>query len=395
MSLFAARTSHLRTRNGHDHHRVTYVELFYDLVFVFAVTQLSHGLLAHLTPVGALQTAILMIAVWWAWIDTAWITNWLDPEKLAVRLFLFLLMLGGLVLSATIPKAFEGRAVVFVAAYVAMQAARDLFMLWALRSHDHGNFLNFVRIGLWHAVDAVFWIAGCFVDGNERMTLWAMAVGIETLGPMCGFFVPGFGRSTTSDWAVEGGHMAERCGLFIIIALGESVLITGATFADLTWTSDVVAALVVSFAGSVALWTVYFNIGAERASKQIASSADPGRLARSGYTYIHIIIIAGVIVTAVGDELVLHHPGGHTELGTVAVVLGGPALYLIGNSLFKRLSAPYFPLSHHAGIVMLFLLLFIFPFVSPLTLSACSTVILIVVAVWEWLSLRSREDTAS
>ncbi len=392
MSLFAARTSLLRVREGHGHHRVTFVELFYDLVFVFAVTQLSHGLLGHLTPLGVLQTTILMIAVWWAWIDAAWVTNWLDPDKPAVRLYLFALMLGGLVLSVSIPKAFEDRAVVFAVTYVTMQAGRNLFMLWALRRQDHGNFLNFVRIGLWHVADAVFWIAGCFVDGAERVAVWSVAAGIETLGPLCGFRVPGFGRSTTADWTVEGGHMAERCGLFIIIALGESVLITGATFADLAWTPDVIAAFVVSFAGSVALWMVYFNIGSERASQQIASSADPGRLARSGYTYIHIIIVAGIIVTAVGDELVLHHPLGHADTKTVAVVLGGPALYLIGNALFKRLSAPNFPLSHHAGIVMLFLLLFIFPFVSPLVLSAGSTLVLIIVAVWEWLSLRQRGD---
>jgi low temperature requirement protein LtrA len=348
--------------------------------------------LGHLTPLGVLQTTILMIAVWWAWIDAAWITNWLDPDKPAVRLYLFALMLGGLVLSVSIPKAFEERAVVFAITYVAMQACRNLFMLWALKAQDRGNFVNFVRIGLWHLLDAVFWIAGCFVDGAERVALWSVAVGIESVGPMCGFFVPGLGRSTTADWTVEGGHMAERCGLFIIIALGESVLITGATFADLTWTLDVVAAFVVSFAGSVALWTVYFNIGAERASKQIASSADPGRLARSGYTYIHIMIVAGIIVAAVGDELVLHHPLGHTDIKTAAVVIGGPALYLAGNSLFKRLSAPHFPLSHSIGLGLLVLLIAAVPFVSPLVLSAGSTLVLIVVAVWEWLSLRQRGD---
>ena len=110
---FAARANHLRARGGHENSRVTYVELFYDLVFVFAVTQLSHGLLEHLTPLGALQTAVLMLAMWWAWIDTAWITNWLNPERTAVRLMLFGLMLAGLVLSASIPKAFDDRALPF------------------------------------------------------------------------------------------------------------------------------------------------------------------------------------------------------------------------------------------------------------------------------------------
>ena len=173
MDLFAASVSHLRVRHGHEHSRVTFVELFYDLVFVFAVTQLSHGLLEHLTPLGALQTAILMIAVWWAWIDTAWITNWVDPERAPVRLLLFTLMLFGLVLSASIPKAFEERALTFALAYIAMQAVRTLFMLWALKRHDEGNFTNFLRITIWHAADMPLWIAG----GAGRGTGAARAVG--------------------------------------------------------------------------------------------------------------------------------------------------------------------------------------------------------------------------
>src|ERR1700742_919715 len=118
---FAARNSQLRVRDGHGHHRVTFIELFFDLVFVFAVTQLSHGLLAHLTPLGALQTAILMLAVWWAWIDNAWMTNWLDPERAPVRLLLFALMLLGLFVSAAIPKAFDERAAAFALAYGALE----------------------------------------------------------------------------------------------------------------------------------------------------------------------------------------------------------------------------------------------------------------------------------
>jgi low temperature requirement protein LtrA len=182
--------------------------------------------------------------------------------------------------------------------------------------------------------------------------------------------------------------MAERCGLFVIIALGESVLITGANFASLTWTPATVAAFVVSFAGSVAMWAVYFNIGAGRSSRLIAGSDDPGRIARNGYTYIHILIVAGIIVAAVGDELVLHHPLGHTEWKSALVIIGGPALYLIGNLCFKRLSAPYFPLSHLVGLGLLALTAFAVPSLSPLALSATTVFILIVVAVWEWWSFR-------
>jgi low temperature requirement protein LtrA len=388
--MIAARTSHLRTRHGHEHHRVTFLELFFDLVFVFAVTQLSHGLLEHLTPLGVLQTVILLLAVWWTWIDTAWITNWLDPDKPAVRVLLFALMLAGLVLSASIPKAFGERALMFALAYVAMLALRDMFMLWALHRHDAGNHRNFARISIWHMVTVPFWVAGALSEGPLRMVLWAAAVTFETIGPIAGFWVPILGRSTTADWNIEGAHMAERCGLFIIIALGESVLITGQTFAGLTWNSASVAAFLVAFLGSVAMWMVYFNIGAERSSKLAASSDDPGRIGRNGYTYLHILIVAGIIVAAVGDELVLHHPGGHTDVKTAAVIIGGPALYLLGNTLFKRLSAPYFPLSHLIGLGLLVLLIPAAIVAPPLLLSALTTAVLIVVVAWEWISLRQR-----
>ncbi|RDV04603.1 low temperature requirement protein A [Undibacter mobilis] len=392
MSLFAARTSQTRLRTGHEGSRVTYVELFFDLVFVFAVTQLSHGLLAHLSPIGLAQAAVLLVAMWWAWIDAAWVTNWLDPARPVVRIMLFALMLAGLVFSAALPKAFDDRGGAVAAGYVAMHVIRDSVMLWALYRHDRNNFRNFVRISIWHLAASPFWLAGCYGDAAWRLQFWALAVAIETAAPILGYWVPRLGRSVSTDWAVAGAHMAERCGLFIIIALGESILITGATFATLDWTVTNIVAFLVAFTGSVALWAVYFNIGAERASRQIETSDDPGRLARAGYTFMHMPIVAGIIVVAVGDELVLHHPGGHVELPALGALVGGPALYLIGNALFKRLSAPNLPLSHLVGLGLLALAVPASFFVSPLQLSAITTGILIVVATWEWLSLRQRAE---
>jgi low temperature requirement protein LtrA len=183
--------------------------------------------------------------------------------------------------------------------------------------------------------------------------------------------------------------MAERCALFVIIALGESILIIGATFAEQSWAPLALAAFAVAFVGSIAMWAVYFNIGAERGSRQIAASDDPGRIARSGYTYLHMPIIAGIIVCAVGDDLVLHDPLIAATPAAVAVLLGGPALYLAGNALFKRLSAPNIPFSHLVGLVLLAALV---PFASSTTtlvLAAAATVVLIIVVAWEWGSLGS------
>jgi len=388
--MIATRTNHLRPRGGHESGRVTYVELFFDLVFVFAVTQLSHGLLHHLTPLGLLETALLMMAVWWVWIYTSWITNWLDPERIPVRLMLFVLMAAGLVLSASIPTAFAGRGLPFAVTFVFMQVGRSLFMLWALKHHDTGNYRNFLRITIWLCVSGIFWIAGGFADPHQRLGFWAAAIAIEYVSPAAGMWVPGLGRSTTADWQIDGGHIAERCALFVIIALGESVLVTGAAFADMSWTHDAIAAFVVALAGSIAMWTIYFNVGAERASHQIARSDDPGRLGRSGYTYLHILIVAGIIVSAVADELVLAHPVGHTDLKTLLVIVGAPAIYLVGTALFKSLTAPNIPLSHLIGLGLLALVSAAGMVVSPLILSAATSASLIVVAAWEWASLKRR-----
>jgi len=205
------------------------------------------------------------------------------------------------------------------------------------------------------------------------------------------FWVPGLGRSSTADWNVEGGHLAERCALFVIIALGESLLVTGATFAALDWNAVAVAGLVVALVGSVAMWWVYFDTGAERASRRIRHSTDPGRQARTAYTYLHAPIVGGVIVGAVGDELLLSHPEHLTGAG-IAALIGGPALYLAGNALFKWVTndrrAP--PLSHGAGLALLLALLPVAlgHYVSALALGALASGVLVMVAAWETAALR-------
>jgi low temperature requirement protein LtrA len=377
----------LRGHGGHEHGKVSFVELFFDLVFVFAVTQLSHSLIEHFTPLGAVQTLLLMLAVWWVWIFTSWVTNWLNPEKLPVRLALFVLMLFGLILSSALPEAFESRGLAFAGAYAAMQVGRTLFFIWAVRGHPV-MVRNFQRILVWLVAAAVFWLAGAFVHDKARVALWAVALGIEYASPSLGFFVPGLGRSMTKDWDVRGEHMAERCALFIIIALGESILVTGAIFSALEWTPTVVAAFVSSFVGSLAMWWLYFDTGAAAGSKTISSSHDPGKLARLVYTYIHLFIVGGIIVAAVADEFVLHHPTGHADFKTVLAALGANALYLAGNLLFKWTITGKVPVSHIVGLIAVTMLAPVASHFAPWLLSLTTSMLLIVVAVWERWSLR-------
>ncbi|MDF2996508.1 MAG: hypothetical protein K0R27_2145 [Xanthobacteraceae bacterium] len=383
----------LRKRHEGGHARVTYVELFFDLVFVFAITQLSHTLLAHLDPAGALHTLLLFLAVWWVWIYTSWVTNWLDPDHIPVRLALLVLMLLGLLLSTSIPEAFGEKGLLFASAYVAMQLGRSLFVLWALGDENPGNTRNFQRISIWLGFSAIFWIAGGLMDGEARLLVWIMALGLDYAGPSVGFRVPNLGRSSTEDWDVEGAHMAERCCLFVIIALGESILVTGATFAEAEITLLSSGAFLTAFVGTVAMWWIYFDLGAERSAEHIAKSRDPGRLARQGYTYTHLLVVAGIIVCAVADELVLAHPVGHLELPAITAMIGGPALYLVGVGLFKWPVAGNFPLSHLIGLGLLALLAPFASHLEPIALGALTSAALVIVAMWETWSLRHTRAT--
>ncbi len=373
----------LRTRDG-GHARVGFVELFFDLVFVFAITQLSHTLLAHLTWLGVLQAAMLLGALWWAWIDTSWITNWLDPDRAPVRALLFLLMGGGLVMSTSLPEAFGDKGLIFACAFASIQVGRGLFTLWAVRGHDVLR-RNFQRISLWAVGGAILWIIGGFMEGQTRLVLWLIAVVAEFAGPACYFWVPGLGRSHTADWEVEGAHLAERVGLFIIICLGESVLVTGATFAGLEWTPPVVAAFATAFVGTLAMWWIWFSKAHDAASEVIAHSSDTGRVARRAYTYAPILVVAGIVVTAVGDEMSLSHPGGMIDFAMGAILIGGPLLFLIGAQVFKLAAFGMWSPSRLGGIAALTALIFAVPLLTPLGLAVCATAVLVGVGAWETL----------
>jgi low temperature requirement protein LtrA len=367
--------------------RVGFAELFFDLVFVFAITQVSHHLLYHFTLRGALEAGLMFLAVWWVWIYTTWVLNRLDPETFRVRMLLFVLMLLGLFVSMAIPKAFEDRGMVFALCFVAMQLGRSVFVLWHSQKGTQLR-ATYQRITLWFVVSAVFWIGGALVGGDLRLALWAVALLVEYLGPVMNYRVPGLGRDATQNWAVKGAHMAERCGLFVIIALGETLLVSGATFAEMAWTGPGVRAFVWSVVLSIAMWWVYFHIGHHRGAHQIETSDDPGRVARLSFTYAHIPIVAGVVLSAVGCERVIAHPDHVGHLGDLLVLMGGNLLFLAGNGWFKRLSGDRWPLSHLAGMglsVAVFAAGFALPLEATIALAAA---VLGVVALWEDRSLR-------
>jgi low temperature requirement protein LtrA len=365
-----------------DDARVGFAELFFDLVFVFAITQVSHVLLAHYDLTGALETGFLLLAVWWVWIYSTWVLNRLDPDQVSVRILLFSLMAAGLFLSMALPEAFGDRGLVFALAYVAMQVGRTLFV-WFAASGNAALANTYLRILIWFLVSALFWILGGLVEGEARLWFWGAALGIEYLGPVMGYLVPGIGRDTSANWSVKGGHIAERCGLFVIICLGETLLVSGATFAELEWDLPGMLAFLTAVAQAVAMWWVYFHIGHKRGTHQIEHSANPGQLARLAYTYLHIPIVAGIVVSAVASERAIAHPLDAGVLAESASAIGGLALFLLGNGLFKRVSAGNFPLSHWAGLGACLIVAGVGSWTTLLGLNLGALTILIMVAVWE------------
>jgi low temperature requirement protein LtrA len=267
---------------------------------------------------------------------------------------------------------------------------RSLFAIWAAGGNASLR-RNFTRIAAWTATSAIFWLLGAAADPSQRAAIWAVAIAIELLGPPLYFWTPFLGRSTSADWNVEGSHMAERSALFVIIALGESLLVTGATFAELPFSVKGTAIFLLAVLGTVLMWWLYFDHGAEDGHHHMLHTKDPGRHARNTYTYLHVPLIAGIIVNAVGDELVQAHPD-HAEPAAMAVIVGGPLLFLIGTMLFKWVThqRAWPPLSHMTGVALLAVLAVVaVPFhLTPVAAAAGTTAILLLVAVWESSVLR-------
>ena len=230
------------------------------------------------------------------------------------------------------------------------------------------------------------WIIGGLLEGEARYAVWLLALAVDYSGPVVGYYIPALGRSRTGEWTIEGGHFAERCQLFVIIALGESILVTGTTFAEIEASAVAVLAFVVAFLGSVALWWIYFSRSAEAAREVIASSEDPGRLGRSAYTYFHMPMIAGIIAIAAADELTVAHPGEPGTLASITLTLGGTALFVAGQAFFKWAVFGVLPFSRAVALAALMALIPVGFAMPTLALGGAAGLIVVGLAVWDALA---------
>ncbi len=357
------------------------MELFFDLVYVFAFTQLSDHLFGHLTARGAAETLVLFLAVWWAWNYTAWATNWIDPDRTPVAVVLLALMAISLVMSAAIPRAFGDRAGVFAGAYVALQVLRSAFMVWALRGQTMAR--NYAQLLAWSAIAGLAWIGGAFAHGDTRLWIWIAALALDLGAPMHGFRLPGVRATPIEAWTLAGAHLAERMQLVVMIALGESVLRVGATVSELPriGAAGLIAASV-GFIGTAALWAAYFIGHAELGARAItASPQQSARVGRGGYAYPHALMVAGVIVIAVAIRKTIEDPNGSVSTAVAWTMLAGPGLYLAGLALFKSVALHRRPVPPLIGIAALGALSAVATFSSRLVLATCTAVVLVVLAL--------------
>lgn len=384
----------LLKRDDQESGKATFPELFFDLVFVFALIQLSHTLAEDFGTTALIEAAILILALWWLWINTTWLTNLLNTEKEVVRLLLFAMMFGGILLAIAIPEAFAEQGMVFAVIYSAIQIGRTCFALYVFKGIDDENYRIFARIAVWLVFSSLFWFAGGLADLHLRIVLWTLAIAAEYAGPLVKYYVPGLQTGGEEKLGLSGEHLAERCALFVIICLGETILTTGRTASEHMNSSLTFVVFFCAFSSTVLMWWIYFDYAQERVSEKVDGAAEPEKIAQSLFNYGHLPIVAGIILTAVGEDFSLSHSHDQATLRQTLAIIGGPVLFLAGAIGVKIASAHMRPVSHFVGIAILVGLLFL-PGLPLYLLQIASAAVLLMVAIWEYLVIRRRSVTVS
>jgi low temperature requirement protein LtrA len=376
-------------RGPEEPRQVTFLDLFLDLVFVFALFQLSHGLLAHLGWSGTFQTAVLLLAVWLVWNHTARIGDRYDLRRPVIQLLVIGSMFGTFVLAVAAPEAFGTRGLVFAGVYVAVQVGRYLFLLAVTRG---GERRPEARELFWFGVSALPWLAGAAAQGWARGVLWVLALAVDYTSIGLGWPAPGLGRARAEEFAISGEFVAERVRQFFIIALGELILVTGLTVTSSSGSgAGREAAVVVAFATTVLLWRIYIYRAGEVLGAAVAAAPDPLRVGIS-VLYAHPVMVTGLVAISVGDELVITHPAGRIQPAWIAVILGGPALFLAGRAMFEYVVFSRVSPDRVIGILVLAAVSPAMVLAPPLLAALAAAVVLAGVAIADAARARRHPD---
>jgi low temperature requirement protein LtrA len=307
--------------------RTGYIELFFDLVFVFAFTQVTALVLEDTSAAGFARAALIFALVWWAWAAYAWLTDAIDVENVATRLFIFGAMLGAFFIAIALPDAYTDEGAWFAVAYFVVRVLHIALYVWGVRD-DPTQRAGVLRLTPWFLVAPTVALAGGFVDDPWRTTLWTVSLAIDVVGTL---------YAARAGFRVKASHFAERHALIVIIALGESIVAVGLAAVELERDALFALAVAVSLAGAAAAWWAYFDftqLAAERAL-QAADEARRGPLARDLYTFFHYPIVLGIVFLAVASKKTLGGPGEPLADGGRAALALGFSLFLLGFVLSR------------------------------------------------------------
>ena len=304
------------------------LELFFDLVFVLALTQCTALMADDPTWKGLARGVLVLGVLWWAWVGYSWLTSVVDPEEGVVRFAIFAAMAGLLVVALCVPEAFGDSALLFACAYGLVRAAH--IALFVVASRDDPGFRRSVTgLGIGTATGVGLLVAASFADGALQGGLWALALLLDMGEPYV------FGAD---DWKLSPAHFAERHGLIVIIALGESIVALGVGAEGLEVDAGVVAASVLGIGVAAALWWLYFDIVALVAERRLAHAAagrEQNEIARDSFSYLHFPMGAGIVLVALGLKKTLEHVGDPLETVPAVAMLGGAGLYLLAHVAFR------------------------------------------------------------
>jgi low temperature requirement protein LtrA len=316
----------------------TVLELLFDIVYVFALARLAGRVTDDLTIVRhtllseAGQTLLIFTAMWMIWSLNALMASTFDPRRTDLQVLLMATMFGTLVLAVSLPQAFGERGVVFSCTYVVLQVGRPLYLTLALRGHPRWR--QPARVLSWHVVSGVLWIAGGASGGTGRGIFWTIALAIEVLGAAINWPAPWLGRMRQARTAVDFGHLAERYNQFFMIALAEVVLEAGAAVSFPGFSTGRTIALVAAFLAVVAFWRIYFYHAGPRRSATSGRAAQALQLS-TWASFSLLLIVGGIICTAVGFGQVIENPRPPIDWALVVILFGGPSLFLIGRSYLE------------------------------------------------------------
>jgi low temperature requirement protein LtrA len=365
--------------------RASFLELFFDVVFVFALRALAQQLINNLTWYGAFQALVLLLAITWVWSLTARVTGLLDPQRAPVQLLVLATMVGALVLSAAVPQAFGKTGLIFAVTYLAIQVGRGLFLMVLLRGQELQRLAG--RAAIWHAATGVPWLAGAVASSTARTALWTFAVVLINVAWWFSYPLPGLGRLAGPRFPPTGQFIADRDRALFVIALGEVILAIGSTLTDRGFRTDQTVAFVVTFTVTALIWRIYIFRAGEETAPAIQASANPNRLGTL-VSYAHLVMIAGLVVTSVGAELAIDNPFGHPRAATTVTILGGAALFLAGRTLLQYLVYDEISRSRSGGLIALACLLPPMLFVPPLVNALAAGAVLTGVVIADNIRVR-------